>query len=200
MEPGKEIATSSYRFLSGQLHRTVHHISALCEIDDAVVQAQHDCTSDGIRANVLIIASLTRQLAENWERHEVLKRADQLYEKAYAIYGLRSATEYDLSLRMWVAQLWTRLKLRQGDHRGAKELAYIQTELARWKYDRGVSPNVHLVGAMELQAEVLDQIGEAAAAHAIRIEAEALAAMPTRCPGYCDLERDGTISGVREKR
>lgn len=198
--PGKEIETLAHRYLSDQLHRTVRHVSALCEIDDLVVQALRECTSDGFPLNVAIIASLMGQLAQNWERHEVLKRADLLYEKAYAVYGRQAATEYDLFKRMKVAERWMRLKLRLGDDRSAKELAYVQAELARWRHDTGRSPNVHLIEALERQAEILDEVGEAATARAIRSEAEALAAMPTRCPFYCDLERDGTISGVREKR
>ncbi len=159
-----------------------------------------ECSGEPWLRNYRIVAWLMEQLAENWEQHGAPKRADELYEQAYGLYGIVGVVEFDLLLRIRAARRWAMLKLRMGDNDRARELGYIQAELARWDYERGSPPSAKFVEALEFQADLLEKIGRSAEADAARKEAREMAAIPTACQGSCTSDYEGTYGGVREKR
>lgn len=190
----------AYQFLSIQLRRKVGYKAVLCEIDATVVDALAECSAEPRLRNYLIVGWLMEQLAENWERHDAPRRADALYEHAYGLYGIVGITEFDLMMRIRVAQRWAMLKLRMGDNDRARELGYIQAELARWDYERGSPPSAKFVEALGFLADLLEKIDRSSEADAARKEARAMAAIPTVCQGSCTSDYEGTYGGVREKR
>ncbi len=138
-------------------HFTGHYLSACATVikndGDALlakrisymVDALAECSAEPRLRNYLIVGWLMEQLTENWERHDAPRRADALYEHAYGLYGIVGITEFDLMMRIRVAQRWAMLKLRMGDNDRARELGYIQAELARWDYERGSPPSAKFV-------------------------------------------------------
>jgi hypothetical protein len=199
-DPDGKYDINAYYLLSKRLSHKVGYLPALCTIDEALVQAQHDCPDDLQGWNYRMIALLMERLAENWARRGVLERADQLYGRAYALFVDVEASFTAHSGRQRVLMGWADLKVKMGDAPSAKELAYLEAGLTRWEHDQGAPSPWDLVRALEFQADIFERIGLADEAQALVKEAEELASNTNICRGYCKDRFRETHGGVREKR
>jgi hypothetical protein len=180
--PGSaSVQVETFRSIRNRLSAGVRGAEALCEIDRALVHAQHECSQRVSDAQ--LIAGLMRQLAARWTKEGDLKRADGLYRRAYELNdGLLGG--------MAILQGWANLKLQLGDPQTAIELANLgitgaRTAHATGEMAVGFSTNV-LIDALRFQASVLDRIGLSDDGRDAEQEAETLAAQQAPCTGLCD--------------
>jgi hypothetical protein len=171
-----------FRSLRDRLGAGVHDTDALCEIDAAIVRAQEDCPSPHL-GDTQLIAGLVRLLAANWQRQGDLNRADKLYQEAYQ---LEEKTPDQLALgRIAVLRDWANLKVHLGELQRAKDLASLQTELARKEQQAGRASSSLLISSLEFQATIFGRVGSVDEANAARQEAAKLSAHPDACGGPC---------------
>lgn len=174
-DPASWINASTFGVLQDLLRAGIsNNTRALCVIDAALVRSQDGNTSSLDRHYRFNIAALMEMLADNWKEQGVLERADQLYGRAYVLF--QNTWEYNWAT-VWVLQDWALLKLDLGQPERAKELASLQTELARQAYlaDQSASSSrKRLVEALTVQASILEKLGLGSEAQAARDEAQAL--------------------------
>jgi hypothetical protein len=173
----------AFRSLRDRLGAGVNGTDALCEIDAALVQAQKDCSSTQHLGDIQLIAGLMRLLAASWKRQGDLNRADQLYQAAYR---LEEKTPDQLELgKIAVLRDWANLKVQLGELQRARELAALQTELARRDQQAGRASSSLLISSLKFQATIFERVGSVDEASAARQEAARLSAHPDTCEGAC---------------
>ena len=135
--------------------------------------------------DLFLLGALMELLAGNWLEQGAVDRADQLYERAYAL--LRETWADNLAT-INVLHKWALLKLQSGQLDRARELADIEADLARQSYEKnkpwGDSPAL-LIASLNLQAEILEKFGLSSEAASKREEAASLAALPNTCLNGC---------------
>ena len=131
--------------------------------------------------DIQLIAGLMRLLAANWKRQGDLNRAEQLYQGAYQ---LEENTPGEPALgRIAVLRDWADLKVQLGELQRAKELATLQTELAR--RPNLPRPSSLLISSLEFQAAIFEKVGLLDEAGAARHEAAKLSAQLDSCEAPC---------------
>ena len=182
--PGSgSVHVEAFRSVRNRLSAGVTGAEALCEIDRALVRAQHECSFSQHVGDAELIAGLMRLLAARWTKEGDFERADRFYQRAYEL-------DDDLLGKMAILQGWANLKLLLGDSQRATELANLGTTSARRARETGemaerFSANV-LIDALRFQASVLDRLGRGDEAKVAEEEANALAAQQAPCTGLCD--------------
>jgi hypothetical protein len=187
--PNSEVDWNTREYLDRRLRAHPTYLASLCEIDAAIVQAQHDCELGTRHQNERRLANLVISLADNWKQHGVYERADQLYAQAFAL----AAVEVFTSVITYILERWADLKVRMGDAETARELARRHTEIERRKYDNGESidavscspTTAGLTYALRAEANILERQGFDTEARALRQEIEELLPKPQPCESVC---------------
>lgn len=186
--PSRRIDDSAFRTLRSFLRSTVDDAQSLCQIDEAVVRSQYECSfveesGDTDIIDQLTLAEFMRLLAHQWQRHGKLERANQLFGRAYTI---QVSTGTGLLSQIAVLQGWANLKVIVEEPERAKELAARQTTIAKQLYESGESWVSQLVDSLRFEATLLERLGAEVEAQVARLRAEALEALPSSCEGLCD--------------
>lgn len=180
------VDTDKYHAIRDRLSARVKSPEALAQIDAAVVQAEHDCSSSRQSADSGLVVALMELLAGNWKEQGNFARADQLYGQAYAIVENLEKPTLD---EMGILQDWANMKLAMGERQRAEELTRLRTAVARKEYESGKAPidfsTETLIDALQFQAAVFKKIGLASQARSAKQEAEKLSAEQKPCQGVC---------------
>ena len=185
-----QTAGQTFRRTRDRLAAKVKDFGELCDLDTALVQAQHVCSFTSHPSGSDSIASLMESVALNWHWQGRWERADQVYRRAFELYG---AKEWQWpAIRVRLLGTWSLMKMEAGDPVSAIALARLRATLARGRYDHPNYADVEsgdpkplaasdLIRSLQTEALILEHANKADEARIAQQEADALQALYPPC-------------------